>query len=280
MNGMLTRSPEWSEVQPSSAKTIRNDGQGEIWSVGFPVDGKHVVSGGDEGKIRRWRVEDGMEVGAPMVAGGPVCNIAVSRDGKWIVCGAVRSVQVWNADNSKKVTEIRGGGWVNAVDVSPDSMKIASGSEDRTASVWSLSTGQRLLGPWKHDDEVFGVKFSPDGRFIATTTWNSILIYDSSSRPQSKSLPRSTTPSPGRAITNTSLPYLPARSPVSTPPLVQRFLSGPFMATVRTALHWQAMAHSSQPLPAHRSRSGTLRHTSESDLSSSIQLMSTAWPCR
>ena len=162
---MLTRSPEWSEVQPSSAKMIRNDGQGEIWSVGFPIDGKHIVSGGNEGKIRCWRVEDGMEVGVPMDAKSTVYDIVVSRDGKWIVSGMGRGqVQVWSADDNEKVTEIRGGSWVNAVDVSPDSMKIASGSEDRTASVWSLSTGQRLLGPWKHDDEVFGVKFSPPVR--------------------------------------------------------------------------------------------------------------------
>ena len=181
MSGILTRSLESSEDQPSSAKTIEIDGK--IWSVGFLVDEKHVVSGGNDGKIRRWRVEDGMEVGAPMEAGSAVFNIVVSRDGKWIVSGTRGGqVQVWNAENGKKVTEIRGHNhWINAVDVSPDSTKIASGSDDNTACVWSLSTGQRLLGPWNHGDHVFAVKFSPNGRFIATATWKSIFIYDSQS---------------------------------------------------------------------------------------------------
>ena len=45
-----------------------------------------------------------------------------------------------------------------------------------------LPAGKRLLGPWKRsDDVVFAVKFSHDGRFIATATWHSILIYDSRS---------------------------------------------------------------------------------------------------
>ena len=179
MNGILTRNLESSGVQPS-AKTIEIDDRAGVSSVAFLVDGKHVVGGDREGKIRRWRVEDGMEVGMPMAAGGAVCNIAVSRDGKWIVCGTVRLVQVWNADDGKKVTEIRGhSGWTNAVDVSPDSTRIATGSDDKIACVWSLSTGRQLLRPWKHDDRVFSVRFSPDGRFIATATPKFFRIYDS-----------------------------------------------------------------------------------------------------
>ena len=180
MNGILTRSVEWSEDQPSSAKTIEFDSRGNIFSVAFLVDGRHIVSGGKEGRIRRWRVEDGMEAGTLMDAGSTVYDIAVSRDGKWIVSGTESGrVQVWNADDGKKVTEFRRHhGSIYAVDVSPDSTKIASGSFDKTACVWSLSTDKRLLGPWKHNQPVFAVKFSPDGRFIATATGNSISVYD------------------------------------------------------------------------------------------------------
>ena len=180
VSGILTRSLESSEVQPFSAKTIKIDGGGGVLSVAFLVDGKHVVSGGGQGEIRRWRVVDGMEVGTPMDAANLVYNIAVSRDGKWVVGGTRGGLVRWNAESGEKVSEFkRHSHRVQAVDVSPDPTKIASGSYDNTACVWSLSTGQRLLGPWKHDDEVLAVKFSPDGRFIATATWSSILIYDS-----------------------------------------------------------------------------------------------------
>ena len=176
MNEVLTKSPESSEP---SAKTIKIDGRGVPSSVTFLVDGKHVVSGGDDRKIRCWRVKDGKEVGTPMDTGYGACGIAVSRDGKWIVSATWKSAQVWSAKSRKKVTEIREHTkWVYAVDVSPDSTRIATGSNDKTACVWSLSTGQRLLGPWNYDDSVFAVKFSPDGRFIATATNTFIRIYD------------------------------------------------------------------------------------------------------
>ena len=116
-----------------------------------------------------------------MVAGRWVCNIAVSRDGRWIVSGThhVGLVQVWSTESGRKVSEFGGHrGWVYAVDVSPDSTRITSGSSNRTVCVWSLSTCQRLLGPWEHDGGVFAVKFSPDGRFIATATPSTFRIYD------------------------------------------------------------------------------------------------------
>ena len=189
-SGILMRSgPEKSEVRPESFGSVHRkeiDCRKDIQSVAFFVDGKHIMTGGKEEMIRRWRVEDGVEVGTPMVAAGPVYDIAVSGDGKWIVSGTWQLMQVWNAENSEKLTEVKAhSDWVHAVDVSRDSTRIASGSSDCTVSVWSLLTGKRLLGPWKHDNwgGVIAVKFSPDGRRIATATWPLsspyVRIYDS-----------------------------------------------------------------------------------------------------
>ena len=171
-----------SSVHKSEVTPIEIVGQGYISSFAFLVDGKHVVSGGQEGKIRRWRVEDGKEVETPMDAGSAVNDIAVSRDGKSIVCGtASGELTVWDGNSHKKVIGWQGhGGMVYAVDVSPDGKRIASGSYDRAACVWSLSTGQRLLGPLEHNASVTTAKFSPDGRLIAVATWRgSVLVYDS-----------------------------------------------------------------------------------------------------
>ena len=185
-SAIVTRTKESSEdssfAHQKEAKPIVIDGGTFIYSVAFLDDGKHVVSGGSEGKIRRWRVEDGREVGTPMDAGSRVFNITVSPDEKWIVSGTRNGlVAVWNAENHSKVTEWRAhNNLVYAVDVSPDGTRIATGSRDSTLCVWSLSTGERLLGPFKHDGWVRGVKFSPNGRLIATAIWEQdIRVYDS-----------------------------------------------------------------------------------------------------
>ena len=117
-----------------------------------------------------------------MVAGGDILNIAVSRDGKWVVSGTRSGrVAVWNAESYLKVTEWKAhNAAVGAVDVSPDGTRIATGSNDETLCVWTLSTGERLLGPLEYDDWVVAVKFSPNGRLIATATWNDVRVYANS----------------------------------------------------------------------------------------------------
>ena len=187
---MLTRTQESSEnsspstiVHQKEAKPIVIDCQKSIYSVAVLTDGKHIVSGDAGGKIQRWRIENGKQVGAAMNAGGAVLNITVPRDGNVIVGGTNGGlVTVWNAESHSKVTEFRAHrGWVRALDVSPDAWNIATGSDDESAYVWSLETGKRQLGALQHDNWVVAAKFSPNGRLFATATCNhdSVWVYDS-----------------------------------------------------------------------------------------------------
>ena len=128
-------------------------------------------------------MEDGKEAtGTSMDAGSTVSSIAVSQDGKLVLSGMVGGeVMVWNTETREKVNEFkRHSKPVLAVDISPDAMKIVTGSEDRTACIWGLESTRRLIA-LKHDNPVAATKFSPDGRLVATATWDrdSIRIYDS-----------------------------------------------------------------------------------------------------
>ncbi|KAG9308533.1 WD40-repeat-containing domain protein [Chiua virens] len=167
--------------QQNVRKTIEIDGRDDIHSVAFLMEGKHILSGGQEEKIRRWRLQDGKEVARPIGAGGWANTIAISKDGKWIVGGSDGGrVLVWSVESHERVGELRGHReGVYAVDISPDGTKIASGSWDKTAYIWKRSTGERLL-TLRHDNWVAAVKFSPNGRLLATATWGrSVRIYHS-----------------------------------------------------------------------------------------------------
>ena len=148
---------------------------GRVYTVAFHPDGMHFFGGTQHG-IRRWRIADGQEVGKQ--TGMNMNTISVSRDGKWIVCGCVEGTNVWDAELQRMVVEVEDTSYVDAVDVSPDSTRFATGAP-RNANIWSITTGERLVGPLKHDSALSGIKFSPDGRHITTACRRSIHIFDS-----------------------------------------------------------------------------------------------------
>jgi WD40 repeat protein/Flp pilus assembly protein TadD len=57
---------------------------------------------------------------------------------------------------------------VNDAVFSPDGSAIASASQDKTARVWSLRTGEAVGPPLRHDGPVWSVAFSPDGASLLT----------------------------------------------------------------------------------------------------------------
>ena len=296
MTVSLTGTAELNENEVSSkiaekreAKPSEIYGKDGIDSIAFVADGDYIVDG-DGNKIRRWRAKDGEGVVQPIDTTGDVYSVAVPRDGKRIMSG-MRSGQVtaWGARRThKKMIDFRGhSDWVFAMDVSPDATKIASRSWDLTACVYLLSTGEQVLGPFKNDGSVATVRFFPDGQLVSAATWccKCVRIYDSpmaaaSSTRQSKSARTATSPSPGSAPASNCLRCRILAPPtVSTCPGGKCSLAGPSTATTvqhHDASPRQATAHSSQPLPTHRSHSGTLLHAGKSTLLSIIQLMSTS----
>ena len=137
----------------------------------------HFFGGTGDG-IQRWRVADGQEVGKQ--TGMNMSAISVSRDGMWVVCGFLGGANVWDAELQRKVVEVsEDRKFVDAVDVSPQSTRFATVTGSGT-SVWSITTGERLVGPLKHGSDVSrGIKFSLDGGRIAAACGDSIHIFDS-----------------------------------------------------------------------------------------------------
>jgi len=169
-------------------KPIVIGGRDIINAVVFFADGKHFVTGGQDGKIRRWRVEDSScpEVAAPMDAESPVLDVAVSTNGpslKLVACGTRSGgVMIWDATSEEMVMQFlahdpRLG--VNAVDFSPEGTRIASGSDDTNVFVMSHLFSE-LFVSLEHDDRVVAAKFSLDGQFVATaTSAQSVRVYNS-----------------------------------------------------------------------------------------------------
>ena len=123
---------------------IEVDGRKHINSLVFLEDGKHLLSGGKDGTIRQWHVKDGMEIKDQQITTpSTVRAIALSHDSNWIVGAGERVATVWNRRTCQVAhTVSEHSDWVNTVDVSPDSTKFATGSDDKKAIIWDISNGR------------------------------------------------------------------------------------------------------------------------------------------
>ena len=168
-------------VLSDNARKIVVEGRATIFTLLFLEDGKHLLSGGEDGMIRQWSIEDGKEVREPIEGSERVRALALSGDRKWIISGEFKLASVWNRTTWQKVLAVHEHTLeVETVDISPDSTKFATGARDKRAFIWDISTGRRLAGPLEHDDSVVTVKFSPDGEHIVTAAWEceTLRIYN------------------------------------------------------------------------------------------------------
>ena len=75
----------------------------------------------------------------------------------------------WNREYNRQSRTFRGHkSSVYAVCFSPDSKRVVTGSDDNTAKIWDMATGQEFLTLKGHTETVKSVTFSPDGKRVVT----------------------------------------------------------------------------------------------------------------
>lgn len=68
---------------------------------------------------------------------------------------------------------------ISALQISPDSRQLATGSKDNDAKLWDLATGNELFTLRGHTGNVAAVAFSPDGKTLATGSYDrTIKLWD------------------------------------------------------------------------------------------------------
>lgn len=149
--------------------------QEKLNSVSFSPDGKIVVSGSDDGTVKRWK-RDGTALSPLSGHKDAVRSVSFSPDSKMIASGSDdKTVRLWQQDGTA-ITFTGHKGAVTSVSFSPDGRIIASGSNDRTVRLWQLD-GKTYSPLLKHSGAVTSLSFSPDGQIIAVGTDNGTVKF-------------------------------------------------------------------------------------------------------
>jgi WD40 repeat protein len=171
---------------PSGRARFRLKHPGRITSLEFSVDGKRVVTGGNDRLVRLWNGVSGKRIHELAGHRGRVLDVAIAPDGAEIVSVSTDSTaRVWDAATGSLVAPLLGHtNFVRTVDFSPDGLAVVTGSDDGTARTWSPA-GRRLATLAGHDGPVLDARFSPDGFSVLTGGADgTVRLWDAGTRPQ------------------------------------------------------------------------------------------------
>lgn len=112
--------------------------------------------------------------------GGPVKDFSLSPDGETLASASYDySIVLWDSHTLVSKSRLIGhDAAVVSLDFSPDGRVLVSGGDDYKALVWDLATGQSAraetepIAALEHEGKITDVTISPDGQFIATSSWD------------------------------------------------------------------------------------------------------------
>jgi WD40 repeat protein len=125
----------------------------------------------------------------------PIYSLAFSPDGRWLVSGSLdKTAKLWDLSDGRELRTFTGNRAFTSVEFSPDGRRLALAAtngaplnddkpEGNAITLWDSTSPNDVRNLIGHEGQVFFVKFSPDGGFLASTNGAATIhLWDSSSR--------------------------------------------------------------------------------------------------
>ena len=151
-------------------------------SVAISPDGKWIASGGSDGTLSVWNVNQERPLREFSAHGSsPVRALAISPNGQWMVSASDdKTIKIWDVETGTLQRTLVGHEQgVNCVVVSVDGKRIVSGSGDCTVRVWDVSTGTQIRKCEGHDAAVLSVTINQDGsQLVSGGQDRRVILWD------------------------------------------------------------------------------------------------------
>ena len=182
-----------SGASESPPRTSDSSSDARGYDLAYSPDGELLATAHGDGTARLWDARTGeqrAELAATLSKRLPgVYSVAFSRDGHTLATGGQdRIVRLWNVDQPQQPAQELIGHRGDILDIvfASAATQIATASADGTVKIWDSATGAELQTWQAHDEPVYAVDISPDGRLLATGSQDkTAVIWDvSGSQPE------------------------------------------------------------------------------------------------
>ena len=156
----------------------------DVNGVAFSSDGSMLATTGDDGAAKVWDPTSGEELGSFQGPEGPVVGPSFSPDGALVAAAWVAegTVYIWDPTTGRIVKTIESVPEPFATSFSPDGRRLVIAPLDLpVAVVVDARTGEEMFSLEGHEFDIRDVDWSPDGRWIATSSLEgAVQIWDAS----------------------------------------------------------------------------------------------------
>ena len=163
-----------------------------VYTVAFSPDGRLLASGGNNNKVIIWDIENNKEHWAIRGHSKSVMSVVFSPNGELLASASHDGyVRLWQVTSKNRLHAFLHGGWVRSVAFSPDGNSLVScgGGQKGSITLWDVHQKARISDLPGHNSIVDSIVFSPNGKFLASTSRDrTVKLWDITSQQQRRSL--------------------------------------------------------------------------------------------
>jgi eukaryotic-like serine/threonine-protein kinase len=165
-------------VAPGSDANILTGHKAWLSSLALSADGKTlavVVAADQENIVQLWDLASRRPSGSLLGHERALCCLEFAPGGQVLATGSYdKTVRLWDVANKKQLHQFQHTYYVFSVAFSPDGKFLAAGDPGGNALVWDLATRQKVA----QLSQATRVRFSPDGKLLASAAGQSIRLWD------------------------------------------------------------------------------------------------------
>jgi WD40 repeat protein len=146
--------------------------------VAYSPDGKLLAAATNEehAKVKIWELQSGKEIFASLNQRGPASAVTFAPDNSTLAVAIGDNVLLWDTARREWGRTIEGrGGRVRCLAFAPGG-SLVGGTDQGIVVRWELSTGEEKAFFLGHFDRISDLALSPDGRTLATASYDSRVI--------------------------------------------------------------------------------------------------------
>ena len=153
---------------------------GEILSVAFSPDGRHIISGSSDQTIKLWDADSGREIRTFSSHSESVNSVAFSFDGKYIISGSSdKMMKLWDTTTGCEMKTLPDYTKVFSVAFSPNGKLALSSSSAGDVKLWDVEKYLEIRTFSRHKGSVYTVSFSPEGKqFLSGSRDKTVKLWD------------------------------------------------------------------------------------------------------